>query len=155
MRRYIGRVIAKIRSFQLPSKQERHDFRLLKAANILDDNAIGDFLGSISSENLKIRRYLRFAAGGTEGVDREHRRPFLGFSPNIYIAHHPELSRPPFQDALAHWIEAGRPSGRWLRDVHRFDVSAKAVNSHSKLRTALHIHVHYPMFSTRSFPASN
>ena len=144
MRRYVNKLIEILKDAKAMSAQERLDFETLSQPGALSDAALGNALGAVSSSEDKIKKYLRFAASGVEGVDRVYRRPIMGFSPHIYLEHHPELKKSPFENPLAHWIRAGRPEGRWLRHVVRFGAARKGVHVTSKLKVALHIHLHYP-----------
>ncbi|MDP9839829.1 glycosyltransferase involved in cell wall biosynthesis [Neorhizobium huautlense] len=144
MRRYVNKLIAILEDAKSMSAQERLDFDTLSQAGALSDAAIGDALGAVSSPDEKIKKYLRFAASGVEGVDRIYRRPVMGFSPHIYLEHHPELNKAPFENHLAHWIRNGRPEGRWFRHIIRLGAEPKVTKTPSKLKVALHIHLHYP-----------
>lgn len=143
MRRYVNRLMEILTQARAMTEQEKQDFGTLKRADILSDAALGNALGVVSSGDDRIRKYLRFAACGVQGVDRTYRRPFLGFSPHIYLEHHPALNSPPFQNPLAHWIAAGRPEGPWHRQVLRLGQSVVGPQHFSTLRVALHIHLHY------------
>ena len=80
-------------------------------------------------------------ASGQE-ANQYSRRPALGFVPQTYAEHHPELAAPPFENPLAHWVRAGKPAGPWSHAVNV--PSASPPPGASTLRTALHIHLHYP-----------
>lgn len=144
MRRYVSRLIEILKDARSMTDQEKQDFETLKKADVLSEFSLGNALGKISSKDERVRKYLRFAASGVQGVDRIYRRPLLGFSPHIYLEHHPELNRTPFQNPLAHWIDTGRPEGPWFRQVLRFGQSGSASLPPNDLKIGLHIHLHYP-----------
>lgn len=144
MERYVDRVRGTLDLAGLISAQERKDVQSLEEANALSDDMIGDSLGEGISSAEKIRRYVRVTAAKTFGIGDHFRRPLPGFSPHIYEGHHPELSKPPFPNALAHWIDAGRPTGPWTHDVLRLTSEGRQSRSATELRVALHIHLHYP-----------
>ncbi|NKK61363.1 glycosyltransferase [Rhizobium leguminosarum bv. viciae] len=143
MRRYVNRLIEILKDARSMTEQEKQDFEILKKADVLSEVSLGNALGKISSKDERVRKYLRFAASGIQGVDRIYRRPLLGFSPHIYLEHHPELNRPPFQNPLAHWIDTGRPEGPWFRQVLRFGQSGSPGLPPNDLKVGLHIHLHY------------
>jgi len=70
------------------------------------------------------------------------RRPTVGFNPLIYASEHPEI-RSSLEDPLAHFLRAGRPTGRWSHQVIRPE-KAGAEKRTGEMRVALHGHFHYP-----------
>ncbi|MGV1867585.1 MULTISPECIES: rhamnan synthesis F family protein [unclassified Rhizobium] len=144
MRKYVLKLLDILKQARAITTQEALDFETLSQADVLSEAALGDALGNVSSHEDRIRKYLRFAACGVQGVDRIYRRPILGFSPHIYLEHHPDLNSPPFENPLAHWIRAGRPDGRWYRPVMLLGKCRPAQFAASKLKVGLHIHLHYP-----------
>jgi hypothetical protein len=64
------------------------------------------------------------------------RRPLAGFNPLIYREDVPSID----VDPLAHWLEAGRPKGRWTHDV----IGPASGNAMSQLKVVIHGHFHYP-----------
>ena len=144
MRRYVNKLMNILKQARGMSEQERMDFGTLSETDALSDAALGNALGPTSSPHEKIRKYLRFAASGVQGVDRIYRRPIMGFSPHIYQEQHQELEKAPFPNHFSHWIRAGRPAGRWYRDIIRFGTSPVRQDATNKLKVALHVHLHYP-----------
>ena len=95
------------------------------------------------SEEDFITRYVRLGAAGIRrGLSGDTpRRPLAGFSPHIYATEHPYVDQPPFPNPLADWLRSGRRDGRWYRNVIRLSDFSEV--RASRLRIALHIHLHY------------
>ena len=71
------------------------------------------------------------------------RRPEPGFNPLIY-ARHLEAEGANEIDAYAEFLRRGRPSGQWLKSVIRQSASVSLREGQLPLKTALHIHAHFP-----------
>ncbi len=82
-----------------------------------------------------VRAFVRSWASGV-GL----RKPFPGFHPGIY--ENVNRLRAAHRDPLAHFLEAGRPSGPWLSEV--ISPSRHEIRVPRSLRVALHIHAYYP-----------
>ncbi len=94
-----------------------------------------------------IRIFLARAAvlGGTKEPSKNfyYRRPCPGFHPQIYF-HENAVSNDMVVNPLAHFIRSGKPDGPWKHKVitpSNIDRRHEPVNN---LRTALHVHFHYP-----------
>jgi lipopolysaccharide biosynthesis protein len=80
------------------------------------------------------------------------RRPVAGFHPFIYGTEAPDFPRDGSRDSLAHYIERGRPQGRWTHRVLRPDLAAAdggrqeadPASGEAGRPVALHGHFHYP-----------
>ena len=140
MSRYVERLRPVIADAKAITAQERRDTTFLTEdetflpALWLDPH-------DIMSRERAARYHVRKAASGQE-ANQYSRRPALGFVPQTYAEHHPELAAPPFENPLAHWVRAGKPAGPWSHAVNV--PSASPPPGASTLRTALHIHLHYP-----------
>ena len=82
------------------------------------------------------------AASGQE-ANQYCRRPALGFVPQTYADHRPELETTPFPNPLAHWIRTGKPEGPWVHPV-LVPSTDTPKGQGDRLRAALHVHLHYP-----------
>ena len=141
MARYIERLQPVIETAKAITAQERRDVDTLNR----DDS----FLPLLwcnphepTTRENAVRLHVRKAASGQE-ANQYCRRPALGFVPQTYAEHHPALDAPPFENPLAHWIRAGKPAGPWSHEVIVPREPSRA-NPVSAVRTALHIHLHYP-----------
>jgi glycosyltransferase involved in cell wall biosynthesis len=122
--------------------QEQHDIRTLQAEGILKETMLGKTVEpNLYGEDVAMR-YVRFVATGVQGGSGCTKRPLVGFSPHIYMAKNPDVSRPPFPNPLASWIRAGKPHGPWWRNVVRIPEHEEVAAS--RLKVALHLHLHYP-----------
>ncbi|WP_404863894.1 rhamnan synthesis F family protein [Georhizobium sp. MAB10] len=125
------------------SRQERTDVE-----TILEHGGVDfDMLGIRDSPDQKdvVSNYVRLCAGSinrtSNGIER---RPIPGFYPAQYAASHPSLAELPYENAYAHFLRAGRPSGPWIRDVVQLQQSDKPAVTLKDAEVALHIHLHYP-----------
>jgi hypothetical protein len=87
------------------------------------------------------------------------RKPFSGFHPGIYRDHHPELRG----DPTMAFLKEGKPPGPWLNDVthegkpglrQKFNVP-RGNERQLAIRSALHLHMHYPERAGNLFRALN
>lgn len=86
----------------------------------------------------------QWAVVGTslDQVSNSHfRRPCAGFHPQAYAQAHPDACVDGGENPLAHWLRAGRPSGRWSRQV--FSPLDALVCRSAPARMALHAHFYY------------
>ncbi len=137
---YIERLRPVIAQATLIAAQERRDTEFLEA-----DDTFKPLLWVSPHEPVPpgkaVRFHIRKAASGQES-NQYCRRPALGFVPQVYAEHHPALDASPFENPLAHWIRAGKPQGPWSHAVTIAEPGP--VPSPSRLRAALHVHLHYP-----------
>ena len=141
MSRYMTRLAPLVADAQAITAQERRD-----AALLIDDGTFSAALWLDPHERFTreeaIRLHVRKAASGQE-ANQYCRRPALGFVPQTYADHHPELGAPPYPNPLAHWIRAGKPEGPWTHPVLVAGAEG-APGRGGTLKAALHIHLHYP-----------
>ncbi len=142
MQRYLERLQPVIADAKVIAAQERRDTDLL-----LGDPTFSAALWLNPHERFTreeaVRLHVRKAASGQE-ADQYCRRPALGFVPQTYADHHPELDAVPYPNPLAHWIGAGKPDGPWSHPVLVPPVEGETPRPHVTLTAALHIHLHYP-----------
>ncbi len=141
MRRYIERLQPVIATAKAIAAQEKRD-----VDSLLADPTFSPFLWCNPHEpttrEKAIRLHVRKAASGQE-ANQYCRRPALGFVPQIYAEHHAALQAVPFENPLAHWVRSGKPQGPWSHRVVIPTERARPGPSRT-LRTALHLHLHYP-----------
>lgn len=144
MERYVERLRPVIADAKAVVAQERRDVDYLDR-----DDTFLSFLWlnphETTSRQDAIRFHVRKAASGQE-ANQYCRRPALGFVPQTYAEHHPTLAALPFENPLAHWVRAGKPSGPWSHPVVVVDEATQRLPLGS-LRAALHLHLHYPELS--------
>jgi glycosyltransferase involved in cell wall biosynthesis len=142
MERYLERLQPVIDDAKAITAQERRDIDLL-----LGDGTFSSELWLNPHERFTrgeaVRLHVRKAASGQE-ANQYCRRPALGFVPQTYADHHPDLDAVPYPNPLAHWIGAGKPGGPWSHPVLVPTAEREAPRQGPGLRTALHIHLHYP-----------
>jgi glycosyltransferase involved in cell wall biosynthesis len=99
------------------------------------------------SPGAAVRRYLtaskNFAPWTHPGSGDWLRRPMAGFHPLVYAAEGPFFDGSAGQDPLVHFLEAGRPKGRWSHPVIGPD-ALDAPLATPLAGVALHAHFHYP-----------
>ncbi|WP_188850078.1 rhamnan synthesis F family protein [Aureimonas glaciei] len=122
--------------------QAKQDEATLREQDELSLESLPDTLGNGLAGTDAVKRYVRLTAAGASFHGGMFRRPKPGFSPHIYRERHPDLSAPPFQNPLAHWIRSGRPEGPWLRNVMSLETSGR-LDVSRKATVGLHIHLHY------------
>ncbi len=141
MERYFERLAPLIADAEAIAAQERRDVELL-----LGDATFSPELWQDPHENFTreeaIQLHVRKAASGQEAA-QYCRRPALGFVPQTYADHHPDLDALPYPNPLAHWIRTGKPQGPWTHPV-LVPPPARPAGPGGTLRAALHIHLHYP-----------
>jgi glycosyltransferase involved in cell wall biosynthesis len=71
----------------------------------------------------------------------QFRRPCAGFHPQVYAQAHPDECCDGGANPLAHWLRAGRPHGRWARQV--FSPLDTLPQVSVPVRVALHAHFYY------------
>ena len=141
MERYMARLDPVIAEAKVITAQEQRDEALLLA-----DETFAPFLWlnptEVFTREEAVRLHVRKAASGQE-ANQYCRRPALGFVPQTYADHHPELEASPFPNPLAHWIRTGKPEGPWVHSVLRPSADTPKGQG-DRLRAALHVHLHYP-----------
>ncbi len=141
MERYMARLEPVIAEAKTITAQELRDEALLLA-----DETFSPFLWlnptELFTREEAVRLHVRKAASGQE-ANQYCRRPALGFVPQTYADHHPELDTSPYPNPLAHWIRAGKPEGPWTHPV-LVPSADMPKGQGDQLRAALHIHLHYP-----------
>ena len=140
----MGRYVYRLRNFFIDAGrlagQEGTDFETLCGQRLISRDVVGSAFVREMSDDQLLRRYIRLSAalrGAPWG-----RRPFLGFSPQIYVEHHPETAELPFPNPLAEWVRRGRPEGPWLRSPR--ELGSSKASDPSGLRVAVHLHLYYP-----------
>ena len=141
MGRYMERLAPLIADAKVIAAQERRDIDLLLA-----DDTFSLEMWQNPHEHFTraeaVRLHVRKAASGQE-ANQYCRRPALGFVPQTYADHHPELDAKPYANPLAHWIRAGKPAGPWTRPV-LIPSETRPTGQGDRLRAALQIHLYYP-----------
>ena len=141
MARYVERLDPVIATAKAVKAQEKRDIAFLAADDTFAAEIWLNPHESMSRE-AAIRFHVRKSASGQERA-QYCRRPALGFVPQTYADHHPELDAAPFENPLAHWVRAGKPAGPWSHPVTVPTASTPRAAA-GAARTALHIHLHYP-----------
>ena len=115
MVRYRERLAPLVASAKAIAAQERRDIDLLLGDDTFTADLWLDPNRRLSREEA-IRLHVREAAAGHE-ANQYCRRPALGFVPQDYADHHPDIVAEPYPNPLAHWIRAGKPAGTWTHPV--------------------------------------
>lgn len=117
------------------TKQEHADFLIVKDSDLTDFEFLRDSHRVNFSDSDLLCMYMR---SWVRGIGRK--KPFPGFHPGIYLEQnnlgHLEI------DPYAHFLQAGKPQGSWLRPVLTPKTIVADVLDDTKI--ALHIHVYYP-----------
>ncbi|GLQ36904.1 rhamnan synthesis F family protein [Georhizobium profundi] len=125
------------------SRQERTDVETILKHGGVDFDMLG--IQDDPDQKDVVSNYVRLCAASvnrtSNGIER---RPIPGFYPAHYAASHPSLAKLPYENAYAHFLRAGRPSGPWVRDVVQLKQSDKPAVPLRDADVALHIHLHYP-----------
>jgi glycosyltransferase involved in cell wall biosynthesis len=126
------------------------DLRTLADAGVVDaELALPP--GVLAPGALGVERHVlqQWAVVGTsldQVSNPQFRRPCAGFHPQVYAQAHPDACVDDSANPLAHWLRAGRPNGRWSREVFSpLDVLPRGP---APVRVALHAHFHN-VFSAR------
>jgi glycosyltransferase involved in cell wall biosynthesis len=97
--------------------------------------------GALGVERHVLQQWAVVGASPGQVSNPQFRRPCAGFNPQAYARAHPEECGEGGANPLAHWLRAGRPRGRWARQVFS-PLDAPPCPS-APLRVALHAHFHY------------
>jgi len=116
--------------------QEQRDLQLIKNDGDFDpDFFLSPFLPRLCGD-AAIESFLRrWAEGALE------RKACSGFNPYIYAAEALTETEVGNRNPFAHFIEKGKPQGRWLTPLIRPPFEA---TGSTRLRVALHVHAYYP-----------
>ena len=115
--------------------QQKRDFLAIKET---DDFELDFFLSPFAprlSRDEAIQLFMR------EWATLTGRKPCTGFNPQIYAQRALDPNESDIRDPFASFIEKGKPSGPWLTPLIR-EFAGRA--RPTSLRTALHVHAHYP-----------
>lgn len=130
------------------------DLRTLADASVVDaELALPP--GVLAPGVLGVERHVlqQWAVVGTslDQVSNPHfRRPCAGFHPQVYARAHPVACVDGLENPLAHWLRAGRPNGRWSRQV--FSPLDTRPRAPAPVRVALHAHFYF-VLSARDLAA--
>ena len=157
MRTYVKALCGILEDAATVTAQEKKDVKTLQEANIVSRELLGTTFGATSDNISLVRHYVSSCASGTNRKWNTVRRPVSGFSPHVYEAHHPELTKAPFENGLAHWIRQGRPEGPWTHGVltlgtmsqvatkiRKPNATGSATKTRKRAKIAIHLHMHYP-----------
>ncbi len=115
---------------------EKRDFQIIKDDKDFDPEVFLSPLLSQVGRDAAIEGFLQ-----QRSDDVAKRKPCSGFNPDIYAAEALSQSELGVRNSFAHFIENGKPPGRWLTPLIRPPfVSATP----SRLKAALHVHAYYP-----------
>ena len=121
------------------------DLRTLVDARVMDaELALPP--GVLAPGTLGVERHVlqQWAVVGTslnQVSNPQFRRPYAGFHPQAYAQAHPDACVDGGANPLAHWLRAGRPHGRWSRQV--FSPLDTRARSSAPVRVALHAHFYH------------
>jgi len=123
----------------------KEDLRTLADARVVDaELALPP--GVLAPGVLGVERHVlqQWAVVGTspdQVSNPQFRRPCAGFHPQAYAQAHPDACGDGRANPLAHWLRAGRPHGRWARQV--FSPLDTLPRASAPMRVALHAHFYY------------
>ena len=130
----------------------RADFETIKNDPTFDLDFIVEPDSPAITRDQAIRVFLaRAAALGTgkhPSTNFYYRRPCPGFHPQIYALENSNRYDTAVVNPLAHFIRSGKPDGPWKHSVVTpANIDGQVVRE-ANLRTALHVHFHYPELYT-------
>ena len=147
MDRYVDRVDEIGNDATKAMQRRRADFETILANSLFDERISTPPDSSINTRNAAILRFqAHWSAARTAPHQLDHldlRRPFVGFNPQIYAHHHPEVLEADV-NPLADFIRKDYPEGPWLHEVIRPDLLKRGHGKRTNLRAAIHAHFHYP-----------
>ncbi|MFZ4115254.1 MAG: rhamnan synthesis F family protein [Chthoniobacterales bacterium] len=114
--------------------KEEEEVEIIKKANVLDEAFINDSNNDSINLNETAKRYIRFWKSGAY-----RRKPFAEFHPGIYQEEC--MQSIDSLNPLVHFINSGRPSGRWSSNLITNKEKVHAIPS--ELRIGLQIHTYY------------
>jgi glycosyltransferase involved in cell wall biosynthesis len=123
-------------------QQRRDDFATIEGDESFD---VTGFLGPnypTSTREEAINMFVAEAAIPKAGKYFHYRRPSPGFHPHVYAFENRNRYDAALINPFAHFIRSGKPEGPWKSEV--ISSSGAAARQGSDLKTALHVHFHYP-----------
>ncbi len=114
--------------------KEEEEIEIIKKENILDKIFINGANNNLINLNETAKRYIRFWKSGVY-----RRKPFAGFHPGIYQEEC--MQAIDSLNPLVHFINSGRPSGRWSSNL--ITNKEKICSVPSDLHLGLQIHAYY------------
>jgi glycosyltransferase involved in cell wall biosynthesis len=125
--------------------QREQDFITIRDDSLFDGNMFLPPGPTLLTREDAIRQFIaRWSTVGTNrgaGTNFYFRRPCAGFHPQIYANDNASSFDAETINPLAHFIRSAKPDGPWRHEVI---VPGEAPTCDLKLRTALHVHFHYP-----------
>lgn len=128
---YISKLVQEMDFAERAFAQEQKDGELILDSGLFDAHV--PWVGHrLANREAIVRDYVRMSESGSFSAEP---RLISGLNMQIYAQHHERKGMNP----LAEWLKGGKPEGPWFRDVATIDSDPHA----SRLRVALHIHLHY------------
>lgn len=129
-------------------QQRRDDFMTIDQDESFDTVSYLGPDSDLVTRDAAIRLFLARAAvlGARQQPTKNfyYRRPCPGFHPQIYVHENRDRYDTAVVNPLAHYIRSGKPPGRWSHAVITPDDAGGETTDASQLRTAIHVHFHYP-----------
>ena len=97
--------------------------------------------GALGAERHVLQQWAVVGTSLDQVSNPQFRRPCAGFHPQAYAQAHPDACADGGLNPLAHWLRAGRPQGRWSRQV--FLPLDSPPHAPAPVRVALHAHFYY------------
>jgi glycosyltransferase involved in cell wall biosynthesis len=97
--------------------------------------------GALGVERHVLQQWAVVGTSLDQASNPQFRRPCAGFNPQAYAQAHPDDCGEGEANPLAHWLRAGRPYGRWSRQV--FTPADMLPHASAPVRIALHAHFYY------------
>ena len=114
------------------------DARVLDAELALPSGVLAP--GALGVERHVLHQWTVVGTSPEQVSNLQFRRPCAGFHPQVYAQAHPDACGDGGENPLAHWLRAGRPKGRWSRQVFS---PLDAPRESASVRLALHAHFYY------------
>jgi len=126
-------------------EQRRKDFATIERDDSFD---VTGFLGPnypTSTRDEAINMFVAEAAIPKAGKYFHYRRPSPGFHPHAYAFENRDRYDASLINPFAHFLRSGKPDGPWKNEVILPAIGAGGERPRaSRLKTALHVHFHYP-----------
>lgn len=97
--------------------------------------------GALGVERHVLQQWAVVGTSLDQVSNPQFRRPCAGFHPQAYAQAHSDACGDGGANPLAHWLRAGRPSGRWSHQV--FSPADMLPHASAPVRVALHAHFYY------------